>query len=156
MHPSKLTFADVLKSSSSYLNPGLPVRPLIPKAPRTRLSESAKEKLRAAIRDKPISEPAESKDQTVLQPEVKPGKPTKCVKPKCVSCKESALPSDTNCSQPLVLAKASDWIMHGGVMSAAIYGEKKPSSTVRKLKSEEIGSVVREGMKENPIDVCDD
>ena len=46
--------------------------------------------------------------------------------------------------------------MHGGVMSAAIYGEKKPSSTVRKLKSEEIGSVVREGMKENPIDVCDD
>ena len=42
------------------------------------------------------------------------------------------------------------------VVSNSIYTKKKPLSSVRLLKPEEIGYVVGEGMKENPIDVCDD
>ena len=62
---------------------------------------------------------------------------------------------DANTPQPLMLATASDWVMSGSVMREAIYGAKSVSSSVRLLKPEELGSVVREGMKENPIDVCD-
>ena len=138
MNSAKLSYADVLKSSSSFLNPGLPTRPLVAKAPRTRLSEEAKAKLRAAIHDKPTSESTELKTETVIYPEANSGKKVKVVKPKRKSRKESVPPTVTKCSQPLILAKASDWIMHGSVMSAAIYAEKKPLSSVRFLDPEEL------------------
>ena len=67
MNPSKLTYADVLKSSSSFLNPGLPVRAIEPKRLRERLSEDAKKRLRAAIHDQPMSEIAEPWQQTYHQ-----------------------------------------------------------------------------------------
>ena len=49
--------------------------------------------------------------------------------------------------------------MTGSDMRRAIYDIKKEPtslSAVRLLTSEEMGPVVREGRKENPIDVCDD
>ena len=49
MDARKLTYADVLKNQSGYLNPGMNPTPLIPKAPRVRLSDDAKAKLRAVI-----------------------------------------------------------------------------------------------------------
>ena len=45
MNPKPLTYADVLKNQSGFLNPGMNPVPLIPKAPRVRLSEDAKVKL---------------------------------------------------------------------------------------------------------------
>ena len=53
------------------------------------------------------------------------------------------------------MATASDWIVPGNIISSAINESKKEVSYVRLLSPKEIGTVVREGMKENPIDVCD-
>ena len=155
MDPKKVTYADVVKSSSAFLNPGLEPRPLIPKAPRVRLSEEAKLKLRAAIHGDPSSDTTDSKVEGVIQPVLKTEKRRKSGKPKQFVYKEPAPLPITNCSQPLILATASDWVMSGSVMREAIYGAKSVSSSVRLLKPEELGSVVREGMKENPIDICD-
>ena len=78
MNPNKLSYIDVLKSASSFLNPGLPIRPRIPKAPRTRLSEEAKQKLRAAIHDQ---KPQDTTDPTSVTStacsEKKRGRPSK-------------------------------------------------------------------------------
>ena len=113
--------------------------PLIPKPPRVRLSEEAKAKLRSAIKD-------ESNVEVKLEKDAKPLKPTR------KSSKEKTAPQPvTNCSQPLVLATASDWVMTGSDMRKAIYGMKEEPtslSSVRLLTSEEIGTVVREGRKE--------
>ena len=51
MNPRKITYADVLKNQSGYLNPGMDPTPLIPKAPRVRVSDDAKAKLRAVIKE---------------------------------------------------------------------------------------------------------
>ena len=51
MDPRKITYADVLKNQSGYLNPGMDPTPLIPKAPRVRLSAEAKAKLREVIKE---------------------------------------------------------------------------------------------------------
>ena len=107
MESKKLSYADVLKNSSSYLNSSLPVR-LLPKAPRTRLTEGALTKLRSVIHEKPNSA------------EIKREKLTKLVK----EPQEVAEGSATNPSQPLILAMASDWFVSGSVMSSAIYDNK--------------------------------
>ena len=59
MNPSNLTYADVVKKASAFLNPGMDPTPLIPKAPRVRLSEEAKLKLRAVIHNQSESEAIE-------------------------------------------------------------------------------------------------
>ena len=62
-------------------------------------------------------------------------------------------------SQPVVLATASDWVVPGSVMRSAISDMKDGSNqftSVRLLKSDEIRAIVREGRRENPIDICDD
>ena len=63
----------------------------------------------------------------------------------------------TNCSQPLVLATASDWVVPGSVMSSAIYDCKQElSSKVELLQPESVGSMVRGSVKEDPIHICSD
>ena len=86
--------------------------PLIPKAPRVRLSEEAKAKLRTVIHEKPCfesGEPQKTNESNI--PEVKSEKRSNVVKPKRGSKKDVIKqPLFTNCSQPLVLATASEWI----------------------------------------------
>ena len=81
MNSKKVTYADVLKNPSAFLNPGLEPRPLIPKATRVRLSEDAKKKLREAIHDESSSASTET--------EPKRQKGGKVVKPKQASLKET-------------------------------------------------------------------
>ena len=96
MSHQKLTYADILKNQSGFLNPGMNPTPLTPKPARVRLSEEAKAKLRSAIKEESSAE-------------VKPGKSAKFVKPTRKSSKEKTVSQPaTNCSQPLVLATASD------------------------------------------------
>ena len=52
MNSRKMTYTQVLKNQSEALNPRMAARPLIPKAPRVRLTEEAKKNLRDAINDK--------------------------------------------------------------------------------------------------------
>ena len=75
-------------------------------------------------------------------------------KPKPTAASQSV----TNSSQPLVLATASDWVVPGSVIGDSICGSgiKSSFTSVQVLKSDEIGSVVREGRMENPIEVCND
>ena len=153
MESPKLSYADVLKNASSYLNSSLPVR-LVPTAPRTRLSEEAKAKLRAVIHEESSSTEIKKSNEPLIT-EMKREKQTKLVQGKRGVCQESV----TNHSQPLILATASDWVMPGSVMRSAIYDVKKEEKSVysiRLLKSDEIGVVVREGKLENPIEVYDD
>ena len=96
MESKKLSYADVLKNSSIYLNGGLPVR-LEPKAPQTRLTEEALTQLRSVIHEKPSST------------EIKREKLTKLVK----GTQEVSEDSVTNSSQPLILATASAWVVPG-------------------------------------------
>ena len=139
MDSKKLTYAEVLKNQSGFLNPNMHPTPLIPKAPKVRLSEEALSKLRRVIHDKSNSRPAVKKQ-----------------KPESVASKQAV-----ECSKPLVLATASDWVMSGSVMRSAIYDNKQAvkiegGSEVRLLTGSEIANISREGMKENPIDVCDE
>ena len=60
MESKKLSYADVLKNTSSYLNSSLPVR-LVPKALRSHLSDKAVTKLRSFIHEK--STPTEIKHE---------------------------------------------------------------------------------------------
>ena len=135
MNPLKLTFADVMKNASAFLNPGMDPTPLIPKAPRVRLSEEGKLKLRAVIYNQPESETievannVESNNARVK----KRGQSNKSVKTQVESVKQF-----TNCSQPLVLATASDWVASGKVVASAIC------------------SFARGSVKDDPIDVYDD
>ena len=62
----------------------------------------------------------------------------------------------TNCSQPLVLATASDWVASGKVVTSAIYDIKKEGSYVELMTPEKIGSFARGLVKDDPIDVYDD
>ena len=151
MNPIKVTYTDVVKNASAFLNPGIDPTPLTPKAPRVRLSKQAVQKLRSVIHDKPVCNSAESKEASINQPVIKTEKHHESGKPKNFVCDKT--------TQPLILATASDWVMSGSAMSASIYDvkkEKNPLPSVRLLNTNEIGSVEREGKRENPIDVCDD
>ena len=61
MESRKLTYAEVLRNQSGYLNAGIEPRPLIPKAPKVRLSEDALMKLRVAIKDESSTKPESMK-----------------------------------------------------------------------------------------------
>ena len=82
MNPRNITYADVLKNQSGYLNAGMNPTPLIPKPSRIRLSEEAKAKIRAAIKDDPKPEATplvESKTEKVRKTKkakMKDSKPT--------------------------------------------------------------------------------
>ena len=89
MDPKNITYADVLKNQSGFLNRAFAPRPLIPKAPRIRLSEEAKMKIRAAIKDEPSVDSEHKKGDAATHPQVKSGKPTKPVKSNRKSCKEN-------------------------------------------------------------------
>ena len=80
MNPQNITYADVLKNQSGFLNPEMHPTPLIPKAPRIRLSEEAKTKLHAVIKEEPTVASEYKKSGKVVHPQVKPGKMTKSVK----------------------------------------------------------------------------
>ena len=144
MNTGKRTFADVLKNPSAALNPGMDPQPLIRKDQRVRLSEDAKKNLRAAIKGKPMILHAKSSSPIVKVGDVKASaEPPKVMKS----------------SQPVVLATASDWVVPGSVMRSVFSDMKDGSnqfSSVHVLKSDEIGAIVREGRRENPIDICDD
>ena len=60
MDSKKLTYAEVLKNQSGFLNPNMHPTPLIPKAPKVRLSEAALIKLRRVVHD-------ESKSTSVVK-----------------------------------------------------------------------------------------
>ena len=115
---------------------------LIPKAPRTRLSEEALVKLRSTIHDKPNAESATTKKNNIS----KVRNPSMSIKPAAV----------TNVSQPLVLATASDWVIPGNFMGSAIYDAKKDRSQVELLAPESIKPFTYRLIKEDPIDVFDD
>ena len=143
MNPSKIAYADVLKNQSGYLNPGMDPTPLIPKALRVRLSDEAKAKLREAIKE-------ERKPELTPRVELKKEKAPKAEKVKKLPPKPTAV------MQPITLATASDWVVPGSVIGDSIIASGVNSSfaSVRVLKSEEIGSLVREGGMKNPIDIC--
>ena len=117
MESQKLSYADVLKNSSSYLNSSLPVR-LVPKAPKTRLSDEAVTKLRSFIHEKP--------KPTKINRE----KRTKVVK----GTREAREESEVKPAQPLILATASDWVVPGSLMSSAIYDVKKEERSASSMK----------------------
>ena len=78
MNNSKLTYADVVKNPSAFLNPGMHPTTLIPKAQRVRLSVEAKKKLRSAIHNQPKSEVTEPVNNEVVDLDVKKqGRPVK-------------------------------------------------------------------------------
>ena len=138
----KPTYADVLKNASSYLNSSLPVR-LVPKAPKTRLSDKGLTKLRSFINEKP--------NPTAMKSE----KRTKSAK----GNREVREESEPKTTQPLILATASDWVVSGSLMSSAIYNVKKEessASSVHLLQTEELSVVEREGKVGNPIEVYDE
>ena len=101
------------------------------------LSESAKANLRAAIKDKPIVKNVKGRDLVVKAPET--------------------VKSLMELTRPLVLGSASAGILPGLVMDNRHFMQASVNSAgVRLLQPNEIGGVVREGMKGNPIDVCDE
>ena len=125
-----------------------------------RLSESAKQKLREAINEPIKSEPtttnptlcASINEPMKSEPVQKSNTESKSVgsksrgRPVKNRKVEPSVNLVTNCSQPLVLATASDWVMSGSDMRTAIFDvkkEEKTLSSVRVLRPEEIGSVVR-------------
>ena len=123
MNTNKPTYADILKASSySLLNPSFPIRPNESRAARVRLSEEAKKKLCATINPHPQPEFVQPTPIAPIESDNK--KRGRLVKnPKAIPevKKPSAPMIFTNWSQPLVLATASDWVMQGNVMRAAIY-----------------------------------
>ena len=119
-----MTYADVLKNQSGYLNPGMEPTPLIPKAPRVHLSDEAKAKLREVIKEEQNPD---------LKPHVE-------LKKEGVSRVERVkkLPSKpTIITQPITLATASDWVVPGSVIGDSIIasGVKSSFAAVRLLKS---------------------
>ena len=114
MESKKLTYAEVLKNQSGYLNVGMEPRPLIPKAPRVRLSEEALTKLRSVI----------SNESTV-----KPTSEVKKSKGKNSNPKATTPTPTNNNSGPLILATASDWIVSGKVMSSSVYDKKSDDNS---------------------------
>jgi len=136
MSARKMTYAEVLKNKSAALNPRLSATPLLPKAPRVRLTEEAKANLRAIIHDKP----------TVMS-----NKPTNQV----VNSYEE-VPSFMSMARPLVLAGASAGILPSFCMDNRQFMQTSVNSAgVHLLQPNEIQRTVREGVKENPIDVVD-
>ena len=131
MNPKNITYADVLKKPSAFLNPGMAATALIPKAPRVRLSEEAKKKLRASIHGEPKSEGTEPKVGVTTESVIKTEKRRKSGKPKQFVYKKPEATPHTNCSQPLILATASDWVVPGSVMRESIYGRQSASSSVQ-------------------------
>ena len=143
MSNQKLTYADILKNQSGFLNPGMGPTPLIPKAPRVRLGEEAVQKLRGLIHGTPnlavTSEPSNQPEPI----EKKRGAPK-------VSAKQSS-------NQPLVLASASAGILPGFTLNDRhVMQSSVNSSYVSLMNHNEIGRIVREGVMENPIEVVDD
>ena len=145
MNPIKLTYADVVKNSSAFLNPVMDPTPLIPKAPRVRLSSEAKTKLREAIKQ-------DRNPELTSHVCVKTEKPSKSTNVKKSSSKRAVV------MQPITIATASDWVVPGTIIGDSITASGVNSSfdSVRMLKSEEIGSLDREGAMKNPIEICDD
>ena len=128
MNPKNVSYADVVKNHSGFLNPGMHPTPLIPKAPRICLSEEAKAKLRAAIKEEPIAEPA-------VRLGVKSEGQPKSEKTNHKSAKSAKHPqSITNSHQPLVLATASDWVVSGSAMRSAIYDMKKEEKSLSSVR----------------------
>ena len=137
MNSGKRTYADVLKNPTSALNPGMDPQPLLRRDQRVNLSESAKANLRAAIKGK-----AMVKSDTPTSPVLKFHTPVKSLMEQ---------------SSRLVLASASAGILPSFVMDDRCFMQASVNSAaVSLLKPNEIGAIVREGMKENPIDVCDE
>ena len=135
MNPTKRTYAEILKTPFPALNPRLVAEPLLPKPVRAGLSKEAKANLRAIIKN----------DANIPHPQLK---------------QESVI-YDNKSSKPrqLTLATASDWVMCGSELSRSIQAvkkEEKTTASVRLMYPDEIGSVIREGRLENPIEVCDD
>ena len=137
MNSGKKTYGEVLKNHSAALNPQLTATAVVPKAVRVRLTEDAKKNLRNAINDKPM----------VLS--AKPTNP--------VVASEKRVKSLMELTRPVVLASASAGILPGFMLDDRyVMQSSVNSASVSLLKSEELGAVVREGHKENPIDVDDD
>ena len=145
MNPSKLTYADVVKNASTFLNRGMDPAPLIPKEPRIRLGEEAVQKLRSFIHGEPKLEAVTSATSNQVEAlEKKRDRPAK------VSEKQSS-------NQSLVLAGASAGILPGFEMGDRRFMKSSVNSAyVSLLKPNEMENTVREGVKGNPIDVVDD
>ena len=145
MSNQKLTYADILKNQSGFLNPGMDPTPLIPKAPRVCLGEEAVQKLHGFIHGTPNLSVTSATPNQPESIEKKRGKP-----PKVYSAKQSS-------NQPLVLASASAGILPGFTLNDRhVMQSSVNSSYVSLMNPNEIGSVVREGVMENPIEVLDD
>ena len=132
MNPTKRTYAEILKAPFPVLNPKLVAEPLLPKPVRARLTKEAKANLRSIIKNEPTTQ---LKQQPVMYVDSH-SKP-----------------------QQLTLVTASDWVMSGSELSKSIRDvkkEEKTSPSVRLMHPNELGSVIREGKLENPIEVCDD
>ena len=136
MSARKMSYNEVLKNQSAALNPRLNAKPLLPKAPRVRLTEEAKANLRAIIDNKP----------TVMSK-----KPTNQV----VNSYEE-VPTLMAMTRPLVLAGASAGVLPSFCMDNRLFMQTSVNSAgVRLLKPNELVDTFVEGKKENPIDVCD-
>ena len=77
MSTQKLSYADVLKNQSGFLNRGMQPTPLIPKATRVRLSVEEKSKIRAIIHEKPgalseydVAQPIKSEAGEIVKAEM--------------------------------------------------------------------------------------
>ena len=126
----------MLKNHSAALNPQLTARPLIPKPPRVRLSEEAKKNLRAVIKGKPMA----TTDKPITT----------------VVNSNERVKSLMEMTHPLVLASASAGILPSFVLDNRRFMQSSVNSAaVHLLNPNEIQNTVREGMKENPIDVED-
>ena len=107
MNPIKLTYVDVMKNASAFLNPGIDPTPLIPKAPRVRLSSEAKTKLREAIKQ-------DRNPELTSHVCVKTEKPSKSTNVKKSSSKRAVV------MQPITIATASDWVVPGTIIGDSI------------------------------------
>ena len=137
MISGKKTYSEMLKNHSAALNPKLTAVPLIPKPPRVRLTEQAKKNLRAIMKDEPT---------------MNNGKPTNPV-----VASHERVKSLMELTQPLVLASASAGILPSFVLDNRRFMQSSVNSAaVHLLNPNEIQNTVREGNKENPIDVGDD
>ena len=136
MNPQKPTYGEVLKNKSAALNPRMNATALIPNAPRVRLTEESKKNLRAMIHDKPTVKPAKPNNQVVnVYDEV---------------------PTLMAMTQPLVLAGASAGVLPKFCMDNRLFMQTSVNSAgVHLMQSNEIQKTVREGVKENPIDILD-
>ena len=150
MDSRKMTYADVLKNQSGYLNPGMDPRPLIPKAPRVRVSEEAVQKLRATIHGK--SELAATSEPS--------NRPESSNQPECVEKKRrgpNRASAEQSPNQPLILASASAGLLPKVVLDGRCFMQSSVNSAyVSLLNPNEISRSVREGVMENPIEVADD